>query len=172
MPKIESIKNEHEYGPIKFEHDPENETENEIRRSELREIDEKIAEISSAISNCESYVEEKIKDAYLLNSLKAIKKGVIDLSILLDDNIEMKVAECSNLTDNLGQLDAILGIFELLKRRISVNGESISGNEKKLLENFISRIEEVEKYVKNLIKDGLFLKKELATHEEKHNPDK
>lgn len=162
MPKTESIKNEH---------DSENEMENEIRKSELNEIDEKIHEISSIISNYESYAEEeKIKDEYLLNSLKAIKKGVIDLSALLkNDNIEMKVAECSNLTDKLGQLETILGI---LKRRMRGIGEYTAENEKKLLENFVSRIEKAEKYVKNLIKDGVFLKKELATHEEKHNPNK
>lgn len=162
MPKTESIKNEH---------DPENEMENEIRKSELNEIDEKIHEISSIISNYESYAEkEKIKDEYLLNSLKAIKKGVIDLSALLkNNNIEMKVAECSNLTDKLGQLETILGI---LKRRMRGIGEYTAENEKKLLENFVSRIEKAEKYVKNLIKDGVFLKKELATHEEKHDPNK
>ncbi len=146
--------------------------EKEKKKFELNEIDAKIAEISSIIRNCESYVETKIKDEYLLSSLKAIKRGITELSILLFDHEEMKVADDSNLIDNLGQLEILLATLELLKRRTENGKKNMSENERKLFENFAERIEEAEKYVRNIIKDGKFLKKELATHEDKHNGDK
>lgn len=163
MPKIESKI---------LEYNPDNEAEHEKRKFELNEIDEKIAEILSIINNCEFYVNSKIKDGCLSRNLNLIKRGIADLSILLFDHAEMKVAKDSNLTDSLGQMETLLATLELLKRRTANGEKNMSENEKKLLKSFVSRIEEAEKYLKNLIKDGSILEKELATHEEKHNPDK
>ncbi|MFH1255292.1 MAG: hypothetical protein V1667_02380 [bacterium] len=163
MPKTESMENN-----INIEH----ESEKEKKKFELNEIDAKIAEILSIIKNCEVYAAKKIKDDYLLDSLNVIKKGITDLSVLLFDREEIKVAEDNNLMDNLGQLETLLAVLELLKRRTENGRKAMSENEKKLFENFSLRIGEAEKYVKSIIKDGGLLEKELATHKEKHNGDK